>query len=139
MSNPCDNGGICIRVPWGFDCHCPMHTVGYTCSNANHSSSYYPGCPMACMNGGEQWHNCMCTCSMNYSGHFCETPITHGRNHTVTCNDHPCQHNASCYEGYGPTGDLEYYCACNSNCLGHNCEHCMYCICITPPQGNIYV
>ncbi|PIK61425.1 putative fibropellin-1 isoform X2 [Apostichopus japonicus] len=115
-SNPCLNGGICLKNVNGdvFVCICPVGYTGDICEKRQ--GALCSANPAACTGPGE-----MCVEQENYFHCECE-PNWRRSDEDATCHPpcsmNPCQNNGECYLN----ADRDVYCNCPEGFTGSICE-----------------
>ncbi|XP_033747120.1 delta-like protein 1 [Pecten maximus] len=85
LSNPCLNGGTCIRIESNFICECTNEYQGATCQDRS------PCHGRPCENGAICRYNettFTCPCTSGYYGNHCE--------HVDRCMSNPCLNGCTC-------------------------------------------
>ncbi len=108
-SNPCINSGMCVSTMGGYKCECPPNYTGANCE-------FYDIClTKPCKNNGactiKSSSYFECNCTKNFYGPTCER--------LNPCYNVTCSNRGSCQ--YTPE---DYFCLCDNNYLGKNCEQC---------------
>uniref|UniRef100_A0A3B3VJ89 Slit homolog 1 protein n=1 Tax=Poecilia latipinna TaxID=48699 RepID=A0A3B3VJ89_9TELE len=130
VSNPCTNGGSCLRdeQTGGFSCACAFGFHGTFCE-VNVDDCEDHGCDngATCVDGVG---NYTCLCPPNYRGLLCEEEddvCSPGRNpcqHQSTCISSPTGPRCVCIPGWvGPDCGIDY-----NECADHRCQNSAQCI-----------
>ncbi|XP_044011009.1 cubilin [Aphidius gifuensis] len=73
-SNPCSNGGTCIRIYDGYQCICPSTWEGLNCATDVNECARFFGTDLGCQNGATCTNlpgSYRCGCTTNWSGIHC--------------------------------------------------------------------
>ncbi|XP_031572747.1 fibropellin-1-like isoform X2 [Actinia tenebrosa] len=106
--NPCQGGGIWVRLPHDYFCICPKQLRGKNCEAHNYCSSE------PCMNGAtcvETLDSFRCVCPKGFLGTICEN--------SNPCYPSPCKNGGTCTKTDSETGFL---CDCKEGFTGEHCE-----------------
>ncbi|KAF6022296.1 FAT3 [Bugula neritina] len=138
FDNPCRNGGLCVNIFGGYECHCGPSWEGPQCENLVKKCAAYP-----CFNGaqctdvGEDFY---CTCAAGYRGELCADDIDECEEITPCLNGGTCEnlsgsYNCSCPPGY--TGvdcevnidECQLYSACKNGATCSDLVNGYACLC----------
>ncbi|XP_061164593.1 protein crumbs-like isoform X2 [Saccostrea echinata] len=108
----CGRGGKCVDGVNAFTCQCRNGYSGTRCQN------YTDPCnPDPCLHSGvctDDGGTAVCNCTSGYIGNTCDTP------NTQSCNDSPCQNNATCNVETGK--QPPFSCSCPVEYTGSLCD-----------------
>ena len=138
-SDKCNGNG---KTNKKCDCLCDFPWTGKSCDKCSIDETYckynstfitdscYCNCSQTCENGGEQKHDCGCTCKGNWEGDTCETcsldPNYCNNNggylDTSTCECVCPASGSACNNG--GTSLIDCSCSCKSPWGGDTCDDC---------------
>ncbi|KAH8397987.1 hypothetical protein KR222_008302, partial [Zaprionus bogoriensis] len=73
-SNPCENGGTCLKLFDGFRCQCRSAFEGTKCERDVNECTLFEGTDLGCQNGGQCFNlfgSFMCACTPGWHGMHC--------------------------------------------------------------------
>ena len=130
-SNPCLNGGHCIRSTnntksSSFKCLCPYYSIGNVCEKIISSCYSSP-----CQNNGrcksKPYESPTCICKPEFMGNFCEKPI-------VGCDVNLCMNGGRCINQINQT---QFECLCTKEFKGNKCETPVFDFCEDKANGDM--
>ncbi|XP_028404886.1 neurogenic locus notch homolog protein 1-like isoform X1 [Dendronephthya gigantea] len=110
--NPCQNSGIILHTPGGFECLCKKQYKGKHCEARNYC---YPN---PCVNRGncvETKHSFVCKCLKGFKGATCSEKDP--------CALNICKHGGTCID----VGGSKVQCSCPIGFKGNTCGEIEYC------------
>ncbi|KZS17024.1 putative Sushi [Daphnia magna] len=108
FSLPCQNGGQCRTLDFGYVCDCPAGYTGMQCQTDVDECSSSP-----CLNGAtclDGVDSFQCQCPTGFTGDLCQTDIDE-------CLSGPCHEGATCVDK-----TMGYICVCPPGMAGPRCE-----------------
>jgi len=125
QSNPCQNGGQCVRAPRhesGFRCRCVPPFHGRRCEQRKNACIARP-CKARgrCIPDDSRPEGFRCRCRRGHSGPRCESPAVSLARSVVDCSSasgrRPCHNGGACV-----ASGSESRCRCPLGYLGRHCE-----------------
>ena len=108
FSLPCQNGGDCEPLEFGYVCKCAAGYSGMQCQVDVDDCASHP-----CLNSAtchDSVDNFTCSCAPGFTGHQCQMNIDE-------CASSPCANGATCIDR-----TLGYTCSCSSGWTGNHCQ-----------------
>ncbi|ESO11253.1 hypothetical protein HELRODRAFT_124998, partial [Helobdella robusta] len=106
-TNPCVNGGECVKTAQNYSCLCPENTYGLNCEMERQCERLQP-----CQNGGmcrDSASGYVCKCAGSYAGESCQ--------YIDYCLSNPCLNAGACL-----SLDKDFFCQCPKPFRGKNCQ-----------------